>query len=39
MEALAAAAGLLQNLGALLALATDGILAGHMKLHARKHGA
>ena len=30
-----AAAGLAQNLGALRALATVGIQAGHMKLHAR----
>ena len=29
------AAGLAQNLGALRALATSGIQAGHMKLHAR----
>jgi hydroxymethylglutaryl-CoA reductase len=31
-----AAVGLAQNLGALRALATEGIQAGHMKLHARK---
>jgi len=30
-----AAAGIAQNLGALRALATVGIQAGHMKLHAR----
>mgnify|MGYP000097209595 FL=1 len=30
-----AAAGLAQNLGALRALATVGIQAGHMRLHAR----
>ena len=30
-----AAAGLAQNLGAMRALATSGIQAGHMKLHAR----
>jgi len=30
-----AAAGLSQNLGALRALATKGIQAGHMKLHSR----
>ena len=30
-----AAAGLVQNLGALRALATVGIQAGHMKLHVR----
>jgi hydroxymethylglutaryl-CoA reductase len=29
------AAGLAQNLGALRALATNGIQAGHMKLHSR----
>lgn len=32
---LAAAAGLAQNLGAILALATEGIQRGHMALHAR----
>ncbi len=32
----AAAVGLAQNLGALRALATDGIQAGHMRLHARQ---
>ena len=30
-----AAAGLAQNLGAMRALATEGIQQGHMKLHAR----
>ena len=30
-----AAAGIAQNLGAMRALATNGIQAGHMKLHAR----
>ncbi len=30
-----AAAGLAQNLGAMRALATNGIQAGHMKLHAK----
>ena len=30
-----AAAGIAQNLGAMRALATSGIQAGHMKLHAR----
>ena len=30
-----AAAGLAQNLGAMRALATDGIQKGHMRLHAR----
>lgn len=39
LEVAAAAAGLLQNLGALVALATEGIEAGHLRLHARKHGA
>ncbi len=33
---LAAATGLAQNLAALMALSTDGIQAGHMRLHARK---
>lgn len=32
----AAAVGLAQNLGAIRALATDGIQAGHMRLHARQ---
>ena len=31
-----ASAGLAQNFGAMLALATDGIQKGHMRLHARK---
>ena len=35
---LLAAVGLLQNFAALRALATSGIQAGHMKLHARKEG-
>lgn len=39
LEVAAASAGLLQNLGALLALATEGIEAGHLRLHARKHAA
>ncbi len=39
LEVAAAAAGLLQNLGALLALATEGIESGHLRLHARKHDA
>lgn len=38
LEAAAASAGLLQNLGALRALATEGIETGHLRLHARKHG-
>jgi len=33
--AIAAAVGLAQNLGALRALATEGIQAGHMRMHAR----
>ena len=32
----AAAVGLAQNLGAIRALATDGIQKGHMRLHARQ---
>jgi len=36
LEEVAAAVGLVQNLGALLAIATAGIQAGHMRLHARK---
>jgi len=36
LAALAAATGLVQNLAALLALATDGIQRGHMRLHLRK---
>jgi hydroxymethylglutaryl-CoA reductase len=35
LAAIAAAVGLAQNLGALKALATDGIQAGHMRMHAR----
>ncbi len=35
VAAVAAAVGLVQNLGALRALATDGIQAGHMRMHAR----
>ena len=35
LSALAAAVGLAQNLGALRALATEGIQAGHMRMHAR----
>jgi hydroxymethylglutaryl-CoA reductase len=35
LSRVAAAVGLAQNLGALRALATDGIQAGHMKMHAR----
>ena len=35
MAGIICAAGLAQNLGALRALATSGIQAGHMKLHSR----
>jgi hydroxymethylglutaryl-CoA reductase len=35
LSAVAAAVGLVQNLGALRALATEGIQAGHMRMHAR----
>jgi hydroxymethylglutaryl-CoA reductase len=35
LAAIAAAVGLAQNLGALKALATDGIQQGHMRMHAR----
>ena len=35
LSAIAAAVGLAQNLGALRALATDGIQKGHMRMHAR----
>lgn len=35
LASLAAAVGLSQNLGALRALATEGIQAGHMRMHAR----
>ena len=35
LAAVAAAVGLAQNLGALRALATEGIQAGHMRMHAR----
>lgn len=35
LAAIAAAVGLSQNLGALRALATEGIQAGHMRMHAR----
>lgn len=35
LAAIAAAVGLAQNLGALRALATEGIQAGHMRMHAR----
>lgn len=35
LSAIAAAVGLAQNLGALRALATDGIQCGHMRMHAR----
>jgi hydroxymethylglutaryl-CoA reductase len=35
LSAIAAAVGLAQNLGALRALATEGIQAGHMRMHAR----
>jgi len=35
LAAIAAAVGLAQNLGALRALATDGIQMGHMRMHAR----
>ena len=35
LSAVAAAVGLCQNLGALRALATEGIQAGHMRMHAR----
>ncbi len=37
LEALLAAVGLLQNLAALRAIATEGIQRGHMRLHARKN--
>jgi hydroxymethylglutaryl-CoA reductase len=36
LAAVMAAVGLAQNLGALRALAAEGIQAGHMKLHARR---
>jgi hydroxymethylglutaryl-CoA reductase len=35
LAAVAAAVGLVQNMGALRALATEGIQAGHMRMHAR----
>ena len=35
LSGIAAAVGLAQNFGALKALATDGIQAGHMRMHAR----
>jgi hydroxymethylglutaryl-CoA reductase len=35
LAGVAAAVGLAQNLGALRALATEGIQAGHMRMHAR----
>lgn len=35
LSAVAAAVGLAQNMGALRALATEGIQAGHMRMHAR----
>jgi hydroxymethylglutaryl-CoA reductase len=35
LASIAAAVGLAQNLGALKALATDGIQSGHMRMHAR----
>lgn len=35
LSCVAAAVGLIQNLGALRALATEGIQAGHMRMHAR----
>ena len=35
LAAIAAAVGLAQNLGALRALASEGIQAGHMRMHAR----
>jgi hydroxymethylglutaryl-CoA reductase len=35
LSAICAAVGLAQNLGALRALATDGIQSGHMRMHAR----
>jgi Hydroxymethylglutaryl-CoA reductase len=35
LSRIAAAVGLVQNLGALRALTTVGIIEGHMKLHAR----
>lgn len=35
LAAVAASVGLVQNLGALRALATEGIQAGHMRMHAR----
>lgn len=37
LEAVLAAVGLLQNLAALRAIATEGIQRGHMRLHARKN--
>lgn len=37
LEVVLAAVGLLQNLAALRAIATEGIQRGHMRLHARKH--
>jgi hydroxymethylglutaryl-CoA reductase len=36
LEEVAAGIGLLQNLGALLSLVTEGIQKGHMRLHERK---
>ena len=39
LAAVTAAVGLAQNLGALRALASDGIQGGHMRLHARKSSA
>jgi hydroxymethylglutaryl-CoA reductase len=39
LAAVVAAVGLAQNLGALRALAAEGIQQGHMKLHARKQSA
>jgi hydroxymethylglutaryl-CoA reductase len=35
LSRIAAAVGLVQNLGAIKALTTDGIIKGHMKLHIR----
>ena len=37
LEEILATVGLLQNLGALTAIATEGICRGHMRLHDRKH--
>ena len=39
LEEVVAAVGLLQNFGAMLAIATEGIQQGHMRLHGRKERA